>query len=474
MEALVTVLLCLQQEQTVFRTEKHVYLPAVDRCKEGEKLLAAGDPKAAVEKFDTAIASPRIKFVECVLKIEDRPGDFLPSYAFLPYQYRGKAFLALAAKDRPSAERLLARAAEDFQKSADLGVASSAPLLKKAKEELERLRAAAPPPPPKNTREDLDKLRAAWEPLVAQQKFKSARALVEGRAEVPAADRKRLLDETDLACRALLDEAVVELRQRLSRLSSLRALRELEEQELEDVLLLPSPKELVLASPVLDWARTLGPALRDLRSGRGTPEALAAARAAERLDDRGQNAWFMTLENLAWESLRDGLSAAADRALRAPREERLRLAAHADGILKSWAAFAGGFPAPFRKRHPFLDEHGRELQAIVSRFPADIPELEGLDVGACFDAADPREGLRKLEERLKRLDNGRPATVESRRKLYGALVAVGALRALLAGKSEEEAAREVSAYAARLREAGGPLDPGRFGPRVEKVFEALR
>jgi hypothetical protein len=63
---------------------------------------------------------------------------------------------------------------------------------------------------------------------------------------------------------------------------------------------------------------------------------------------------------------------------------------------------------------------------------------------------------------------------ESRQLLYTARVIVVSLRGLLAGKSEDAVAVDLSAYRQKLRDSGGPGDVKKYGPRVEKVFSALR
>lgn len=471
MHAVVALLALLQQDQTVFRKEKQDYIKAVERCKEAQALVEA-DPRAALERLDEIIGNPKIKVIECRLRIEDRPGDYLPAYDFLPYQYRGRAFLALARKDPANAARHLARAAEDFRKSNDLGVASSQGYLKTAEAEAEKLRAAAAAPP--SPREALEKFRPAWESLLAERKFKSARALLDARKEIPEADRARLIAEAERQCRAYLAESVLELRDRLGRAGSLQILREMEEEAAERLLRVPLPSELVATHPVLQWAGAHGGAFPKARAGR-FEALLAAAAAAAPLEDRGENFWFAVPARLAAEGLAEPARDAAGRSLDAPKAERERLKSEAEARARQWESFAGGFSPAFRKRHPFLEERTRELRAALQDFPADLPELETLDIGASFDAADPREALRALSERLRRLDGGGASlAIESRRRLYSAIVTVEALRAFAAGKSEEEAAREVAGYADRLRQAGGPLDPRRYGPRVERVFEKLR
>jgi hypothetical protein len=53
-------------------------------------------------------------------------------------------------------------------------------------------------------------------------------------------------------------------------------------------------------------------------------------------------------------------------------------------------------------------------------------------------------------------------------------VTVVALRGLLAGRTEEAVAGDLSGYREKLRDAGGPSDEKKYGPRVEKIFAALR
>ena len=66
-------------------------------------------------------------------------------------------------------------------------------------------------------------------------------------------------------------------------------------------------------------------------------------------------------------------------------------------------------------------------------------------------------------------------TLESRRTLHTRIVAVGALRGLFQGKTEEEVAADLQGDAARVKTVGGPEDfaSASFGPRVKKVFEIL-
>jgi hypothetical protein len=72
------------------------------------------------------------------------------------------------------------------------------------------------------------------------------------------------------------------------------------------------------------------------------------------------------------------------------------------------------------------------------------------------------------------MESGKAVSLESRRKLYVAIVTAAALRLLAEGRSEAEAAQSLQAYGAPLKAAGGPpADAAKFGPRVQKVFQEL-
>jgi hypothetical protein len=60
------------------------------------------------------------------------------------------------------------------------------------------------------------------------------------------------------------------------------------------------------------------------------------------------------------------------------------------------------------------------------------------------------------------------------RKLLTELAAATAVHELLAGKSAEEVAKGLQELGRSLTLAGGPVDPARWGPRVEKILEALK
>src|ERR1051325_5360357 len=151
MSLLTLLLLSLsQQAQTVQRTEKIDYIAAAQKCREGEAQIET-DPKAAIEKFDEILNNPKIKRVECWLRIEEKPSEYTKWYAFIPFQYRARAKILLARKSEPDvALKLLNDAVADLQRSVKEGVVeanlkedvkSSDDFLKVAKADLEAVQA---------------------------------------------------------------------------------------------------------------------------------------------------------------------------------------------------------------------------------------------------------------------------------------------------------------------------------------------
>jgi hypothetical protein len=130
----------------------------------------------------------------------------------------------------------------------------------------------------------------------------------------------------------------------------------------------------------------------------------------------------------------------------------------------------------FLERHRFLADHEKALLKLFEEFPTELADVDkiGSFLDAAFSAESPDLELGKLEETLTGLESRSNLSRESRQQLYTARVTVVSLRGLLAGKSEEAVAADLSAYRSKLREAGGPGDVKKYGPRVEKVFAALR
>lgn len=109
------------------------------------------------------------------------------------------------------------------------------------------------------------------------------------------------------------------------------------------------------------------------------------------------------------------------------------------------------------------------LAAIAARYPVDLEEADRVDPGACLRSPDPAAACARLEEELRPLVARTDLTRDCRRTLLTALLVAGAQQRLLLGRSEEEAARELSAHAAAFRVSGGTATDV-YGPRVASVL----
>ncbi len=468
---LLAVLAAAQQDQTVFRTEKGDYPVAIRECQAAEALIDT-DPRGAIEKLDAILNNPKIKKIECRIRIEERPAEYSPWALFLPCQFRGRARMSLAKKsEREAAEKLLAAAADDLQKSVDAGVKASEDLLKAAKAELERLRTSDPSVPA----DPLARFTPGFQQLLRLNKFKSARDRIgtDGK-DLTDAQRKAFADECERKCRLYLGEQTEDLRRRLARLASLRDLQEMTDTALAALFDLPPPDEIVGADPAIDWARAHAAAFKEVRAGRAGGETLLpAAAAAAAIVPEGANPWFSTVENLAFQGMRDGLRTAAGKARDAAKAERDAQRARAEGLLGRWNGFAGKLDAKFLERHAVVKDHSAELARGLADFPVELADLDKVDLDACFADPAPLAKLKQQEDQLKAMEAGKTIARESRQKLYAAILTAAALRLLAEGRSEADAAQDLRPYGEKLKGLGGPVDAAKYGPRVQKVFQEL-
>src|SRR6185295_13394021 len=168
--ALLFLLLC-QDSEYVQKLDKVKYNAAVRSCREAERRIET-EESAAIERLTRIIDDPDLSKKECQLFIQ-QTDVYDPPYAFLPWQYRARARLSLAAKAKTPDEKkgLLAEAARDLEESLRRNVKSSQPLLDAAKAELQKLSAPAPSP--------AASIRTRQAALISEHRYKSARLLVE-------------------------------------------------------------------------------------------------------------------------------------------------------------------------------------------------------------------------------------------------------------------------------------------------------
>jgi serine/threonine protein kinase len=265
-----------------------------------------------------------------------------------------------------------------------------------------------------------------------------------------------------------------ELQRFLGNLSTIKSeaqLRTLSDAEFETLFALPSPS----GEAAFPWVRNLRPELDRVRTGKaGARSLLDSGAAAVPLVPSGENGPFKAVEHLAYldleETLRKEVTLAHDEPH--PRVEERRETVR--GLLGAWTSFLQKLPGDFRARHGFLDDHHRTLLEIPEGFPRDLPELAELSLEDCLASTHPEAELKRCEGQLRELVPRANVSLESRRELWTSIVTAAALRAFLAGRTEDDVVRELEADGKTLRALGGAGETKGFGKRVETVFERLR
>src|SRR5689334_7581521 len=208
-------LLAPQDARTATRQEKTEYNAAVAKCREGEAMIDS-DPQGAVERLTEVIGNSKIRLVECLLRIEQRPAEYSDPYAFLPYQYRARARMNLAKKASPeNAQKLVAGAIEEFQEWEKRNVVPSAEMRKAAEGVLAKLKSDVTRPPDTAKADPVAKFKEKWEPLMLAKRFKAAKAVIEKDSEGLSEELKKgFLESTEQKCRSGLISWVSEFRPR--------------------------------------------------------------------------------------------------------------------------------------------------------------------------------------------------------------------------------------------------------------------
>jgi hypothetical protein len=467
-----------QDRGTAARTEKTEYNAALQKFKEAETMVDS-DPMGCIDKLSEIIGNSKIRIVECLLRIEQRPAEYTDPYPFLPYQLRGTARVNQSKKlSGDAAQRLMAGAIEDYTESSKRNVASSGELLKTAQDRLAKLKEDVTATPGPTTKADpVAKFREKWDPLMRESRFKTARAAIDKDGQDLTADqRKSFVLIAEQQCRDFLTKEVSDFRPRFVSAMSL-GLEQKTADEFDLTFALPAPAELLVSHPAIDWAREYVPAFRDVQQQKQPAHSLAAAAVASApLEERFENPWFKAVESAVFTSLRAGITDQVDKSKDAARADREKARAQADGLLAVWKGMTSKLDAKFIERHRFLATDEQKLVRLFEGFPTELLDLEKVDpaIDAAFGAEAPDSELGKIEATLTGLESKSNLSRESRQQLYTARVIVVSLRGLLAGKSEDAVAGDLSGYREKLRDAGGPKDVKKYGPRVEKVFSALR
>jgi hypothetical protein len=486
-----TFLLCflagLQETDTIPRGQREVYIVALTEYDKAWNNLDS-DPKTALSAIDRVFSMRAIDKKDRRIALErlngvvQKPQDFFPNYL------RGRVRLALAKADPDNAHAYLTAALGDFKASSDAGVKASDDLLKTTRTLLDRLKTPtkAPDPPPKASPAE-ESFRESWFSLIEGHKFKAARDLVDQKGTALKADRKAAyVKDTEQECRKYVTAQLGAFNKAMevtARPLQLRATKVLEFNRLFE---LPSQDNLIATYPELDWARNQKTTLETVRlSGPRAREdeypgiidrLLAQMVAAEPLEKTGDNAWFRISGQISYRYIEEVLMSLVLQSKDAPPELRHRLHEGAEKARSRWSETLAKFPKEFLTRNQVFDNTKRFMQ-LLDEFPIDADELEKLSLEACFvDVESPDSALEHMISDLTKIrdEHGTRLSRDSLRKLLTELVAATAAHDLLCGKKPEEISKGLQELGRSLGQAGGALTPERFGPKIEKIFAALK
>jgi hypothetical protein len=481
--AVLVASLSLQDTEQIPRTHQVAYATAL-----GEYELAIGmaesNPRKALTLLDQIFENRKINTKDRRVTLERAVGG-TRTYDFFPNQTRGKIRLALAKSDPDNAASLLASAITDLKASVDAGVKSSEEPLMNAKVALQRLRYVKPPEPPKDNSAEKS-LRESWQKLVDDRKFKSAKDLVDTKAgPLSAESKKALLRDTEDRCRKSITQALDEFLKALEFNPRPPLLRQMKAPEFAKAFALPPEGELVVSPPELDWARKERVLLARIRDSEFQPKAEVGVPLLEDLIGRmldtepfeksGENWWFKGSGQLAYHFLEELAHGLAVRSKDAPPGEGRKLRDGAEKALALWSEAQSKLPKDFLARNPIHDSPKR-LAALLEEFPVDSAEVDRIDLNACFLGTSPDLALEQVISDLSRIRDQQESRLskDSSRKLLTLLVAATAAHEFLAGKSADDVTKGLQEVGRSLVKAGGPVDPGLWGPRIEKVFAGLK
>jgi len=473
----------LQETETIGRLHRESYQAALfeyDRA----IFLTESDPRQALQIMDRIFDNKRIERKDRHIVIE-RPNGLVKTYDFYPNQTRGHIRLVLAKSEPENAASLIAGAIVDLKASVDAGLKSSEDLLRNAKIAQERLKYVKPPEPPKEGSAEKG-VRDSWQKLIDDKKWKAAKDLVDQKSPALAPETKRtLLRETEDRCRKAIAAALDDYLKALEFNSRPPPLRQLKTADFNKLFTLPAETDLVVSVPELDWARKQRAVLDRVRQTELNPRAeialpileqlIARTLETEAFDKGAEDWWFRSSGELTVRFLEETVHGLVLRSKEAAPAENRKLRETAEQACSMWSEGLAKVPRAFLARNPIHDNPKR-LAAFLDEFPVDSAEVDKVDIEACFLGASPDLALEKLSSELSRVRDQQETRLskESLRKLLTELVAATAAHELLAGKSAEEVSKGLQEVGRSLAKAGCPVDPGLWGPKIERIFAALK
>lgn len=466
------LMLFLQEppEHSIPILEKERYLKLAKRCKEAEGFIDSR-PGEAAQILDSVlgdVASKGLDKVECRLKIEEQR-SLWKKYDFFPYQYRGRALMAMAdrSNDLDSKRKLMESAAADLNESfTRRGLASSRAYFEEAKAKLKKLSDDAPGEDPEV------KFKALWRGFISKSQFVQARKHVQSEGGFLSAEKRRkYLEDTERECLDSLALAVEPFLANLEKVRNRESLRAMSRATFDQRFELPERRELVAVTPAYDWCVEVRATLERMRGGEEALDALFDhAVAAVPLGARS----FEAVEAMAYELVREGIEARAEESRSAPAQKRTELLSQAKLLQRKWQ----GLDARVRRADGEFAKRiaPRDFAPLFERFPLDDEDVNKVvaAIQASAEAEDPDRALEEAESALGKMsERWERLSIESRRAILTYRIVAGALRGFLAGRSDDEVLRDLRKLGTQLKDAGGTFEVKGFGPRVEKVVRRL-
>jgi hypothetical protein len=473
-------ILCLvvpQDTKTATRQEKTEYNAAVAKCKDGESMIDS-DPQAAIERFSELIGNSKLRAIECMLRIEQRPAEYSEPYAFLPYQYRARARMNLAKKASPeNAQKLIAGAIEDFQESEKRNVAPSAEMRKAAEGVLARLKADVTKPPDTVKADPVAKFKEKWDPLMVAKRFKSAKAVIDKDSEGLTEEQKKgFLESTEQKCRSGLISWVSEFRPRF--LSAVSAgLDQKTADEFDELFALPAARRADRLQSLDRLAPQIPPDLP-----RGAVAEIAPARAHRgggRLRPAGGRRQQPLVPGPRGRHLPEPEGRHRGRGPEGPERRQGRSRQGRASRPTRSRPSGRASRASSTRSSSSATSSSRTTRASSAAFSTDSrptwQDLEKINLDSAFSAESPDAELSKIEAVLSNFESkGQPDARIAAAPLHPLGHRGGPPRALRRQDGGRGRGRPVGVppEAAGRGRAGG--DVKKYGPRVEKVFAALR
>lgn len=470
MTTLIVLLAMLQQEETIGRASKAPYQEAVRNCARAVELTKDA-PAEAVDILTRIIESPKIKKVECRLRIEIRPGTYSRKYDFFPHRFRGLAHLRQAEKatNRERKSGFLRQAEKDFEESVRRGMNASQTELDQTREKRKAAEKGEPAP---TVTDPEPAFRNGWQALLVKLAYPEAlRYINQQGAFLSPAKKARYIADTESECREAVNKRTTIFLLNLERTGRMTRPLQISRETFErDFALLPDPIRIV-TTPEHEWCESVRQFLADQRAGKERIDALLEE-ALQGISLGSKGRWFLALESICYRIVEREVQALAAQAGNALSPERNRLQQTARARAGQWNKFG----ARSQDKLPGVAPR-RDFAALLGEFPKDYDGFGAVEeaLRKSMSSEDPDRALSAVENILLRIRDGEERlSRESRAEILRYRITVRGLRRFFVGRTVEETVREVSPLGAELKKLEGSFTQDRFGPKIARLFEQLR